>query len=137
FRRVLFRSLEGRNVNAEFFVSIANLPRPKHINRVSVAVLPLANLRVASEDPSDEFLGIGLADALIARLSGVSRLVVMPTSSVLGFSGSDAIQAGSSLKVDYVLDGNIRKFGDRVRVSVQLLNVAEGATTWAQAFDER
>ena len=129
--------LEGRNVNAEFFVSIANIPRPKHIDRVSVAVLPLANLRTASDDPSDEFLGIGLADALIARLSGVSRLVVMPTSSVLGFAGEDAIEAGRSLQVDYILDGNIRKFGDRVRVSVQLLNVKESATTWAQAFDER
>ena len=129
--------LEGRNVNAEFFVSIANLPRPKHIDRVSVAVLPLANMRTASEDPSDEFLGIGLADALIARLSGVSRLVVMPTSSVLGFAGTDAVEAGRSLQVDYILDGNIRKFGERVRVSVQLLNVKESATTWAQAFDER
>ena len=129
--------LEGRNVNAEFFVSIANLPRPKHIDRVSVAVLPFGNLRTANDDPSDEFLGIGLADALIARLSGVSRLVVMPTSSVLNFAGQDAIEAGRSLKVDYILDGNIRKFADRVRISVQLLNVAEGATTWAQAFDER
>jgi eukaryotic-like serine/threonine-protein kinase len=129
--------LEGRPVDAEFFVSIANLPRPKQHNRVSVAVLPLSNLRVASDDSGDEFLGIGLADALIARLSGVSRLVVMPTSSVLGFAGQPAIEVGQTLDVDYVLDGNIRKFGDRVRVSVQLLSVADTATRWAQACDER
>jgi serine/threonine protein kinase/Tfp pilus assembly protein PilF len=129
--------LEGRPVQAEFFVSMANLPRPKQGNRISVAVLPLSNLRTVSEDSGDEFLGIGLADSLIARLSGVSRLIVMPTSSVLGFAGHDAIEAGRSLGVDYVLDGNIRKFGDRVRVSVQLLSVADSATRWAQAFDER
>jgi serine/threonine protein kinase/tetratricopeptide (TPR) repeat protein len=128
--------LEGRPVNAEFFVSVANLPRPRQTNRVSVAVLPLSNLRAVTEDSGDEFLGIGLADSLIARLSAVSRLVVMPTSSVLGFAGQDAIEAGRTLGVDYILDGNIRKFGDRVRVSVQLLNVADSAMRWAQAFDE-
>ena len=94
-------------------------------------------MRMVSEDSGDEFLGIGLADSLIARLSGVSRLIVMPTSSVLGLAGHDAIEAGRSLGVDYILDGNIRKFGDRVRVSVQLLCVADSATHWAQAFDER
>jgi TolB-like protein/Flp pilus assembly protein TadD len=103
---------------------------------VSIAVLPLSNLQTSSATAGDEFLGIGLADALIARLSGISRLVVMPTSSVLGLTGEDAIEAGRTLRVDYILDGNIRKFGDRVRVSVQLLSIADTATRWAQAFDE-
>ena len=128
--------LEGRPVNAEFFVSITNLPRPRSSDRVSIAVLPLSHLKGPSDESGDDFLGIGLADALIARLSGISRLVVMPTSSVLGFAGEDAIESGRTLQVEYILDGNIRKFGDRVRVSVQLLNVSDAATRWAQAFDE-
>ena len=130
--------IEKRPVRAEFFVSVANLPRPRSIDRVSVAVLPLNSIRAAgSEDSGDEFLGIGLADSLISRLSGVSRLVVMPTTSVLGFAGEDPLEAGRTLGVDYVLDGNIRKIGDRVRVSVQLLHVSDAAAKWAQAFDER
>jgi serine/threonine protein kinase/Flp pilus assembly protein TadD len=129
--------LERRPVEAEFFVSVANLPRPRPGDRVSIAVLPFTTLAVPTEGSGDEFLGIGLADALIARLSGISRLVVMPTSSVLGFVGQDACEAGRTLGVDYVLDGNIRKSGDRVRVSVQLFSVADSATRWAQAFDER
>jgi serine/threonine protein kinase/Tfp pilus assembly protein PilF len=129
--------LEQRPVSAEFYVSVANLPRPKYPDRISVAVLPLSNLKNSADNGEDDFLGIGLADALIARLSGVARLTVMPTSSVLGFSGQNAIESGRSLGVDYVLDGTIRRFGDRVRVSVQLLHVEDSATRWARAFDER
>jgi serine/threonine protein kinase/Flp pilus assembly protein TadD len=128
--------LEQKPVSAEFFVSVANLPRPRSSDRISVAVLPLTNLRSVTDESGDDFLGIGLADSLISRLSVVSRLVVMPTSSVLGFAGESASEAGQTLGVDYVLDGNIRKFGDRVRVSVQLLDVKDSATRWAQAFDE-
>jgi len=130
--------LDNRPVQAEFFVSVANLPVPRANDRVSVAVLPLNSIRAAGSDESgDEFLGIGLADALISRLSGVSRLVVIPTSSVLGFAGEDPLEAGRTLGVDYILDGKIRKVGDRVRVSVQLLHVSDAAAKWAQAFDER
>ena len=130
--------LDNRPVQAEFFVSVANLPRPRTPEGASVAVLPLSSIRAAgAEESGDDFLGIGLADSLISRLSGVSRLVVMPTSSVLGFAGEDPLAAGRTLGVDYVLDGKIRKIGDRVRVSVQLLHVSDAATKWAQAFDER
>jgi tetratricopeptide (TPR) repeat protein len=77
-----------------------------------------------------------LADALITRLSGVGRIVLRPTSSVLPFAEADSSEAGQKLGVDYVLDGNVRQAGERLRVSVQLLEVATRSTKWAQAFDE-
>jgi hypothetical protein len=76
---------EGRPVNAEFFVSMANIPKPKTTDKLSVAILPFKIFGQAPGDTGDEFMGIGLTDALISRLSGVQRLVVRPTSSILPF----------------------------------------------------
>lgn len=128
--------LEAKPVNAEFFLSMRNIPRTVSRNDFSVAVLPFKMLsRSTAGDTGDEFLGIGLADAVISRLSGVQRLVVRPTSSVLPFAESDPFEAGKNLGVDFVVDGNIRVAGDRLRVSVQLLDVKENSARWARAFD--
>ena len=128
--------LESRPVNAEFFVSMRNIPRTVSRNDFSVAVLPFKMLsKTATGDTGDEFLGIGLADAVITRLSGVQRLVIRPTSSVLPLAETDPFEAGKSLDVDFVVDGNIRVAGERIRVSVQLLDVRENSARWAKAFD--
>lgn len=128
--------LENRPVRAENFPTTR--PVTGRSARVSVAVLPLKMLnRFSQGDTGDEFLGVGLADALISRLSGVQRLIVRPTSSILPFSDEEPFIAGQKLGVDYVLDGNIRRAGNRMRVSMQLLDVAENSTTWARAFDEQ
>jgi serine/threonine protein kinase/tetratricopeptide (TPR) repeat protein len=105
----------------------------------SIAVLPfkLLNSR-KDEDTGDEYLGIGLADSLITRLSNIRRLIVRPTSSILHYEGdTDPFKAGRELNVDYVLDGNIRHWGAaNIRVTVQLSSVREGAARWAGQFDE-
>ncbi|HEV7645933.1 MAG TPA: protein kinase [Pyrinomonadaceae bacterium] len=105
----------------------------------SIAVLPfkLLNSR-KDEDTGDEYLGVGLADSLITRLSNIRRLVVRPTSSILHYeSDTDPFKAGRELNVDFVLDGNIRHFGEsNIRVTVQLSSVREGAARWAGHFDE-
>ncbi len=127
--------LEGRSVKAEFHVTMRDIPRPAS-DSLSLAVLPFR--MIGSPTPGstgDEFLGIGLADALISRLSGVRRLVVRPTSSVLPFSEGDPREAGLQLGVDFVLEGNIRRVEGRLRFSVRLLQVASGSTRWAKAFD--
>ncbi len=127
--------LEGRQVNAEYFVSMTGIPRPKATDKLSIAILPFKSLGHVGGDTGDEFMGIGLADALISRMSGVHRLVVRPTSSVLPFVDTDPFDAGGRLGVDFVLDGNVRVSGSRIRVSVQLLNVSDNSTRWAKAFD--
>lgn len=105
----------------------------------SIAVLPFKVLTAPTGSTGDEYLGVGLADALITRLSNVKRLIVRPTSSVLRYSGEvvDPIVAGRDLQVDYVLDGSLRRAGERLRVTTQLTKVAEGVTSWAEHFDER
>lgn len=126
--------LEGRPVNAEFYISMASIPRARATDKLSVAILPFKALGNVG-DTGDNYMGIGFADALISRLSGIQRLVVRPTSSVLPFVSADPFDAGERLGVDYVLDGNVRLSGSRIRVSVQLLNVRERSTRWAKAFD--
>lgn len=104
----------------------------------SIAVLPFRILSPPGENTGDEYLGIGLADALITRLSKVQRLVVRPTSSVLRYHGAviDPILAGRDLGIDYVIDGSLRRAGNRLRVTAQLLRISDGSTRWSEQFDE-
>jgi serine/threonine protein kinase/Tol biopolymer transport system component/Flp pilus assembly protein TadD len=102
----------------------------------SIAVLPFKVLR--TEEKSDEFLGMGLTDAIITKLSNINRIIVRPTSSVLKYYDGEhnAQAAGYELDVSFVLDGRIQRAGDRVRVTVQLVRVIDGAPFWAAKFDE-
>lgn len=104
----------------------------------SIAVLPFRVMGPQGENTGDEYLGIGLTDALITRLSNVRRLVVRPTSSVLRYRGAnvDPFIAGRDLGIAYVVDGSLRRVGNRLRVTAQLLSVTEGVTRWAEHFDE-
>ena len=104
----------------------------------TLAVLPFKSLNPQpGTNGNDEYLGIGLADVLITRLSNLSQLAVRPTSSVLPFGGKDALQAGQALKVDSVLDGSIQQIGDRVRVTVRLLRTSDGQPLWAFQCDQQ
>src|SRR5215831_17489681 len=105
----------------------------------SIAILPLKILNLGeSSDTGDAFLGLGLADAMITRLSGVRALAVRPTSAVAPYSDehADPLRAGRELGVDYVLDGRIKTLGSRVRVTLQLLDIRQAANSWADQFDE-
>jgi TolB-like protein/Flp pilus assembly protein TadD len=101
----------------------------------SLAVLPFRPLTAGSED---DYIGQGMADALITKLSNTQRLNVRPTSAVLRYNNAniDPIAAGRALDVEAVLDGKVQRVGDRVRVTVQLLRVADGASLWADQYDE-
>ncbi|HSS18921.1 MAG TPA: protein kinase [Pyrinomonadaceae bacterium] len=105
----------------------------------SLAVLPLKILDIQhGSDSGPDYLGTGLADALITRLSAVRRFAVRPTNSVLRYGAdSDPIAAGQELGVSFVLDGRVRRADDRIRVTVQLLSVMDGTALWAGQFDEK
>jgi DNA-binding winged helix-turn-helix (wHTH) protein/tetratricopeptide (TPR) repeat protein len=102
---------------------------------ILIAVLPLKRL---SSMPTDEFLGLGFADALITRLSNLKQIKVRPTSSVLKYreARDDLIAVGHELRVDALLDGVFQRAGNQIRVSVQFVRVADGVTLWAAKFDE-
>ncbi len=145
FSRDIEKYLEGHPVSASSDFTL----QPKEADTGgkatasrSLAVVPFRVLRVAAvnaeEDTGDRFLGLGLADALITRLSALRRIAVRPTGSVLKFASTDAdpVDVGKALSVDYVLDGHILKAGERIRVTVQLTGTADGSLVWAGQFDE-
>ena len=100
----------------------------------SVAVLPF---RMLGGEGESELLGLGMADALILRLSALERLRVLPTSSVYKYTGGkgDALSAGRELGVDAVLDGTVQRAGPRVRVTARLIRLKDGRALWAGTFD--
>jgi DNA-binding winged helix-turn-helix (wHTH) protein/TolB-like protein/Tfp pilus assembly protein PilF len=103
----------------------------------SLAVLPFDT--TGDSNTSDKHLGLGLADLVIARLTNVHQLVVRPTSAIRRFAGrhTSSLNAGRELGVDAVLEGTIHTTPDRVRVTVQLLNVREQKPIWAGEFDQK
>jgi TolB-like protein/Flp pilus assembly protein TadD len=103
----------------------------------SIAVLPF---KLLGSEASDEYLGAGMADALITKLSNIRQISVRPTSAVIKYAGkqtTDPLAAGRELGVDSVLEGTIQRRNDRVRVTVQLISVRESRPLWAHSFDER
>jgi len=102
----------------------------------SIAVLPLVPIGAPT---SDEYLGLGIADALITKLANLQQITVRPTSSVRKFVGSkrDAVAAGRELAVESVMDGSIQRAAGRVRVTMQLIRVADGTPLWTGSFDEK
>ncbi|HXT64689.1 MAG TPA: tetratricopeptide repeat protein, partial [Pyrinomonadaceae bacterium] len=101
----------------------------------SIAVLPLKAI-TTSED--DETLSLGLAESLIARLGSSQKITVRPLSSVTKYTGAeyDPLEAGHALQVDAIMDGSFQRDGNRLRVRVRLLRVADGRQIWAGTFDE-
>jgi DNA-binding winged helix-turn-helix (wHTH) protein/TolB-like protein/Tfp pilus assembly protein PilF len=101
----------------------------------SIAVLPLKPL---SAEARDEYLGPSLADALITRLSGLRQIAVRPSSATFAYDQPEQNPTliGQRLQVDALLMGGVQKSGERLRLTLQLVRVADGTTLWANTFDE-
>jgi TolB-like protein/tetratricopeptide (TPR) repeat protein len=101
-----------------------------------IAVLPFKPLIAENRD---QVLELGMADTLIAKLSNSRQIIVSSLNSVRKYGGleQDSSAAGRELQVSSVLEGNVQKVGDRIRVTARLINVADGASLWAGTFDEK
>ena len=101
---------------------------------ISVAVLPFVNL---SSDPANEYFSDGLTEELINALTKVDGLRVPARTSAFVFKGKqqDIREIGLKLDVRMVLEGSVRKEGDRLRITAQLNNVADGYHLWSETYD--
>jgi len=110
--------------------------RPAETAIKTVAVLPFKPLVVENRN---EELELGMADALISKLTAGNDVVVRPLSSIRRFNSvdQDAVSAGQELQVESVLDGTIQNWGDRVRVSTKLIRISDGKQLWGGQFDEK
>jgi adenylate cyclase len=101
-----------------------------------IAVLPFANL---SSDPEQEYFTDGMVEDIITGLSRSKSLFVIARHSTFTYKGEavDIKQVGRELGVRYVLEGSVRKSGNRVRITAQLIEAATGAHLWADRFDSQ
>jgi TolB-like protein len=107
---------------------------PRVLDRASIAVLPFANL---SSDPEQDYFADGVVEDIITALSRNRAFFVIARNSSFTYKGRgiDIKQVGRELGVRYVLEGSVRKLGDRVRVTGQLIEAASGHHLWAERFD--
>ncbi len=100
----------------------------------SIAVLPFT---VMSADPEQEFFADGVSEDIITALSKISRLMVVARNSTFTYKGKavDVKQVSREQGVRYVLEGSVRKAGNRVRVSAQLIDATTGLHLWAERYD--
>ncbi len=101
----------------------------------TLAVLPFKTLGKSEEN---QYLALGMADALITKLSNLRELRVRPTSAVIKYGGieQNPIEAGRELRVESVIEGSVWQINERLRVTVQMVNVEDETTLWAEKFDE-
>jgi TolB-like protein/Flp pilus assembly protein TadD len=100
----------------------------------SIAVLPFADM---SEKHDQEYFGDGMAEEVIDRLAQLVQVRVISRTSAFQFKGKneDVRTIGARLAVTNILEGSVRRSGDRLRVSVQLVNATDGSQRWSQSYD--
>ncbi len=111
-------------------------PAPAAPRTISIAVLPFVNM---SSDPEDEYLSDGISEQLIYALTKVPGLRVVARTSAFAFKHRqvDARTIGEQLKVDTLLDGSVRRAGNRIRVTAQLVSAADGYECWSEQFERK
>ncbi|TMA87990.1 MAG: tetratricopeptide repeat protein, partial [Deltaproteobacteria bacterium] len=111
---------------------------PKSVEAASglraIAVLPFQNM---SSDPDNEYFSDGMTEEILTRLSKIRELKVTSRSTVFRYKGKgiDPRDVGRELGVGSVLEGSVRKLGNRVRITAQLINAADGFHLWSEGYD--
>src|SRR5687767_4323453 len=100
----------------------------------SIAILPFVDM---SAEKDQDYFCDGVTEEIIGALTRLKGLRVASRTSVFQYKGrsTDVRKIGADLKVDVVLEGGIRKSGDRLRITAQLINVADGFHIWSERFD--
>ncbi|HEX2134939.1 MAG TPA: adenylate/guanylate cyclase domain-containing protein [Microvirga sp.] len=103
-------------------------------DKPSIAVLPFANM---GGDPEQVYFSDGITEDLITELARFRELLVIARNSSFAFHGKaiDVREVGRALNADYILEGSVRRAGNRVRITAQLVNASTGAHLWAERFD--
>src|SRR5437868_2652065 len=126
--------VSGQRADSELTVS--SYPLASGTPEKSIAVLAFVNM---SNDPENEFFSDGIAEEIINALSKVKALRVASRTSSFAFKGKNENigDVGRKLKVHTVLEGSVRKAGNRLRVTAQLINVADGYHLWSERYDRQ
>ncbi len=130
----LLAAIAQKTGEAEAKDSAGKQPAKPKPRRASVCVLPFANM---SGDPEQEYFSDGITEDIITDLSKVSALSVIARNTAFTFKGQsvDVKDVAKTLGVDHVLEGSVRKVGNRVRITAQLIDGKAGDHHWADRYD--
>ena len=114
----------------------AEAPDPAGPSEQSIAVLPFVNM---SSDEENEYFSDGLSEELLNLLARIPELQVAARTSAFSFKGSNASipEIASKLKVAYVLEGSVRKSGENIRITAQLIKASDGYHLWSKSWDRK
>jgi TolB-like protein/Tfp pilus assembly protein PilF len=114
--------------------SLEDVKKKSGSNEFSVAVLPFVNM---SADTENEYFSDGITEEILNALSKVNGLLVTSRTSSFAFKGKneDIRQIGHQLGVNTILEGSVRKMGNRVRITAQLINTSDGYHKWSETYD--
>jgi TolB-like protein len=114
--------------------SVLTAPIERTVSRHSIAVLPFSDM---SAERDQAYLGDGVAEEILNALVKVTPLKVSGRTSSFSFKGRDLTvsEIGTALNVAYVLEGSVRKQGDKVRITAQLIQASDGFHVWSQSYD--
>jgi len=128
----------------KFAVAPASVAEPEQqseaaapaVNEKSIAVLPFVNM---SDDASNEYFSDGISEEILNALAKVKELKVAGRTSSFAFKGQnqDLRQVGEALGVANILEGSVRKFGDQIRITAQLIKVDDGFHLWSESYDRK
>jgi TolB-like protein len=102
----------------------------------SIAVLPFKNM---SADPDSEYFSDGLSESIINALGRIRNFKVVARTSAFSFKGKDVDvrEVGRQLGVGHILEGGVQKTGERLRITAQLIDAADGCHLWSERYDRR
>jgi serine/threonine-protein kinase len=134
--RALQRTPADRFASAKQFAEALLSPAGHALPEESIAVLPFTNL---SADPANEYFSDGMTEEIINALSQVPSLRVDARTSSFAFKGKQVPigRIGADLQVRTVLEGSVRWAGRKLRITAQLINVADGYQLWSERYDRR
>ena len=123
------------SARSKSFVPPAFAPKQLTLDRRRVAVLPLQNI---SPDPNDEYFADGMTEEMISTLSNISNLIVISRTSIMQYKGvrKSLAEIGKELKAGTMVEGSVRKAGNRVRVTVNYLTPLRTSTCGLKATTE-
>ncbi len=116
--------------------AVVDKQQTNNAEKPSIAVLPFVNM---SGDPQQEYFSDGMSEDLLTDLSQISALTVISRTSSFAYKGqsADVREVGMALGASYVIEGSVRKVGDRVRITAQLIDTANGEQLWAERYDRQ
>jgi adenylate cyclase len=134
------KELKNVGDSVEVFRMVFPWERPEStgvvLDKKRIAILPFTNL---SSDPEEGYFADGMTEEIITSISGVRQLTVIARTSVMGYKGTTkkVKEIGKELEVGAIIEGSVRKAGNRVRITAQLIDTATEGHIWAQNYDRQ